>query len=427
MEYILMENKSARIFPIQNNSACALKWSWMTLYLSIDQFNMCHRTGGFALKPEDNFKDFNKHPKLIEERNRMANGLWPEESCQYCKSVEDSGGKSERQTFTAMNFWNPHEIMYSDNNELQNEVTPAVVEVYFKNTCNLACTYCTPQFSSKIEAEIKKHGPASKYYSLDGNFTSSNIYEKRKGEFWEWMHEHSHKIKMFNILGGEPLYQKEEFEEVLSFFEKSENDNSSIMVKMFSNLMHKPHLFKQKIAKIQSMLDTNKINDWVIVCSIDAWGKEQEYSRYGIDLEQWEENFNTLMQSDITVQVHSTICPLTLPTNWELREKVLSYEKQYNKEIEQSWNIIKNPPFLDPTNFGDYLLEDLQKLIDLVDHERESDILMGYYKAIEGKEPNVEMLKEFISYSDKIDERRNLDWRAIYPELNNFIQGVINE
>jgi len=422
------ENKSGRMFPIQNEAACALKWSWLTLYLSLDQINMCHRTGGFNLSPDDNFKDFNKHPKLVEERKRMVDGKWPKDSCQYCKRVEDSGGKSERQVFTPMNNWNPHEIMYSENNELQDEVTPTCVEVYFKNTCNLACTYCTPQFSSKIEAEIKKYGPASKYYSLDGNFSSSNRYEKRKGEFWEWMHEHSHKIKMFHILGGEPLYQKEEFEECLSFFEESENDNSNIGIKMFSNLMHKPRLFKQKLARIQKMIATGKIDNWIVVCSIDAWGPEQEYSRYGIDLEQWEENFNTLMELDgITVQVHSTICPLTTPTNWELRQKVLDYQLRYDKEIEQSWNIIQNPPFLDPTKFGSYVLPDLQKLIDLVNPDtKEFDMLTGYYKAIESNEPDLEMLREFVSYSDKMDQRRNLDWRAVYPELSAYVHGQID-
>ena len=62
------------MFPIQNEAACALKWSWLTLYLSLDQINMCHRTGGFNLSPDDNFKDFNKHPKLVEERKRMVDG-----------------------------------------------------------------------------------------------------------------------------------------------------------------------------------------------------------------------------------------------------------------------------------------------------------------------------------------------------------------
>ena len=421
-------NKTNKIFPIQNEAACALKWSWLTLYLSADMFNMCHRTGGFSFDrgPTSEFKDFNNHPKLVEERKRMVNNQWPEDSCGYCKRVEDAGGQSERQIFTKKEEWNPHEI--ANSGVLTNDVTPKVIEVYFKNTCNLACTYCTPMFSSKIEAEIKKHGPASKYYQLDGNFSVSPTYSKRKAQFWEWMREHSHKINAFHILGGEPLYQKEEFEETLSFFGDSTLDNSRVNIKMFSNLMHKPHLFKEKVASIEKMIATGLINSWTVVCSIDAWGPEQEYSRFGIDLEQWEENFKILMDSNMDVKVHSTICPLTLPTNYELREKVLSYQEEYRKPIHHSWNIIQNPPFLDPTKFGEHMLDDLNKLINLVDENTEEySMLTGYYSAIENTEPDIEMLREFVKYSDNMDKRRNLDWRSIYPKLNTYIEDLINE
>lgn len=417
--------KGKRIFPIQNDAACALKWSWMTLYLSMDMFNMCHRTGGFSFVRDNKseFRDFNSHPKLVEERKRMANNQWPEVSCRYCKRVEDAGGTSERQIFTKKPYWNPHQIQWSEDGKLKNEVTPAVMEVYFKNTCNLACTYCSPMFSSKIEADIKKNGPASKHYSLDGNFSVAPTYQRRKKQFWEWMREHSCYMKHFHILGGEPLYQKEEFEETLSFFEDETLLNEKLGIKMFSNLMHKPHLFKQKIGRIQKMLDKNLIKEWIIVCSIDAWGPEQEYARYGIDLKQWTENFETLMDSKITVHIHSTITPLTTPTNWVLRKKVLDYQKKYDKYIHQSWNIIQNPPFLDPTKYGHFVLEDLQKLIDLVDKDTEEyNLLKGYEKAIkDDPQPDEEMLKEFVRFSDVMDGRRNLNWRKTYPKLNEFV------
>ena len=425
------EEPGQRIFPIQNDAACALKWSWMTLYLSMDMFNMCHRTGGFhfSREPDSEFRNFNSHPKLVEERTRMANNQWPKESCRYCKRVEDAGGTSERQIFSKKTYWNPHQIQWSEDGKLRNEVTPSVMEVYFKNTCNLACTYCSPMFSSKIEADIRKNGPASKHYNLDGSYSVSPMYEKRKKQFWEWMREHSCYLKHFHILGGEPLYQKEEFEETLTFFEDESLLNDKLGIKMFSNLMLKPNLFKQKIGRIQKMLEKNLIRQWIIVCSIDAWGPEQEYARYGIDLKQWTENFETLMETDIIVNVHSTITPLTTPTNWVLRKKVVEYEKKYGKEIHQSWNIIQNPPFLDPTKYGSFVLEDLEKLISLIPHNKEEHkLLNGYKKAIENKpEPDIEMLKEFVRFSDEMDRRRKQDWRSIYPKLNSFLEETLGE
>ena len=129
------------------------------------------------------------------------------------------------------------------------------------------------------------------------------------------------------------------------------------------------------------------------------------------------------MDSKITVHIHSTITPLTTPTNWVLRKKVLDYQKKYDKYIHQSWNIIANPPFLDPTKYGHFVLEDLQKLIDLVEKGTdEYNLLKGYEKAIkDDPQPDEEMLKEFVRFSDVMDGRRNLNWRKTYPKLNEFI------
>ena len=135
------------------------------------------------------------------------------------------------------------------------------------------------------------------------------------------------------------------------------------------------------------------------------------------------------METDIIVHVHSTITPLTTPTNWVLRKKVIEYEKKYGKEIHQSWNIIQNPPFLDPTKYGSFVLEDLEKLISLIPHNKEEHkLLNGYKKAIENKpEPDIEMLKEFVRFSDEMDRRRKQDWRSIYPKLNSFLDKTLGE
>lgn len=404
-----------KIFPIQNDAACVFKWSWVTYYMSMDQVNMCHRTGAFHMDGM-RFEDFNKHPKLVEERNRMKNNLWPEESCNYCKRIEDVGSTSERQVFTKNPMWTPHEINEAKDGFIPEEVTPRIMEVYFRNACNLACTYCSPIFSSKIANEIKKFGPISNKYALDGEWKLHDNYTQRKEEFWEYMRKHSHKISFFHILGGEPFYQSE-FEECLEFLQSK--DHPDLVVKVFSNLSHTPRKFEQKINLIRDLIAQNRLKGFEIVCSIDAWGEEQKIARYGIDLEQWKRNFDILVnEPHITLSVHSTLCPLTLPTAYQLTEMVNEARKIKNS-ITQSWNIIADPVFLDPCVFGKYMEEDFDKLIKVIPEFMPDTVKVveGFRDKVITSEPNKELMLEFYNYMEEICRRRNLNWRDTYPQL----------
>lgn len=411
-----------KLFPIQNDAACALKWSWITYYMSMDQVNACHRTGGFHMEGM-RFKDFNKHPGLVADRERMKNNQWPETSCRYCKRIEDVGSTSERQVFTKQPKWTPHEINEAPDGVIPEEVTPRIMEVYFRNACNLACTYCSPMFSSKIAQEIQKFGPISDKYGLNGIHKTNPNYETRKKEFWNYMKAHSHKISWFHILGGEPFYQKE-FEECLDFLQSK--DHPDLVVKVFSNLSHTPRKFEQKISLIRDLIAQNRLKGFEIVCSIDAWGEEQKIARYGIDLEQWKRNFDILVnEPHITLSVHSTICPLTLPTAYQLTEMV-NEARKIKPSITQSYNIIADPVFLDPCVFGKHMEEDFNKLIDVMDPNDDNTIKVveGFRDKVVSSVPNKELMLEFYNYMEEISRRRNLDWRGTYPHLVKIIEDL---
>lgn len=410
-----------KLFPIQNDAACVFKWSWLTYYMSMDQINMCHRTGA-AFLDNMRFEDFNRHPKLVEERNRMKNNQWPTSSCNYCKRIEDVGSTSERQVFTKNPMWTPHEVNEA-NGFIPDEVTPRIMEVYFQNACNLACTYCSPIFSSRIENEIKKFGPISNRYGLDNKRNINKNYNQRKEEFWEYMYKHSHKISYFHILGGEPFYQSE-FEECLDFLQSK--DHPDLVVKVFSNLSHTPRKFEQKISLIRDLIAQNRLKGFEIVCSIDAWGEEQKIARYGINLEQWKRNFDILVnEPHITLSVHSTICPLTLPTAYQLTEMV-NEARKIKDSITQSYNIIADPVFLDPCIFGKYMQDDFNKLIKVIptDAKDTLDVVIGFRDKVVSSTPDKNLLLEFYNYMEEISKRRNLNWRDTFPQLINALQEM---
>ena len=84
------------IFPIKTETACLLKWNWSSIFFQSGTSSSCHRTQKYQIDP-DNFDNFHNLPDKLKARNLMLEGKWPYEGCQYCKTVEEAGGLSDRK------------------------------------------------------------------------------------------------------------------------------------------------------------------------------------------------------------------------------------------------------------------------------------------------------------------------------------------
>lgn len=400
-------------FSIKSNTACEYKWTWSTLFLSRGTSASCHRCKGWDVT--EYMEDFHNHPGKISDRNEMKEGRWPGNGCQYCKKIEESGGISDRLDFANRGDFEPPEL---ETNPDAVHVTPRILEVYFTNLCNQACAYCSPFFSSKIQKEIEKYGPLENEYDLTG-FKTEVDYKTLKVQFWEWMDKNSRFLNMFHILGGEPLYQPE-FEECLTYFSK--RSHPYLKWKIFSNLKHNPKKFREKLEKVSYLIENDKLGGFQVVCSQDCWGPQAEFARYGLDLKNWETNFNTLLEyENVEVSVHSTISPVTLPTMAEFYDKINNWNKR--KNIVVSWNTIKEPTFMNPEILGIHAKQYFDDLIDVV-NEGGFDIpyLDGYRTQVINHEVDPQRLDRLCKYLDKLDYRRGTDWKSLYPWLYNLLQ-----
>jgi hypothetical protein len=111
----------------------------------------------------ENFNDFHNLPEKLNDRKLMLEGKWPDKGCQYCQTIEEKGGKSERVAYVNDLNMIPKELI-NDPSEIS--VTPRILEVYFNNICNMACLYCSPTNSSLIEKEYYKFGPYQTIYII---------------------------------------------------------------------------------------------------------------------------------------------------------------------------------------------------------------------------------------------------------------------
>jgi organic radical activating enzyme len=302
-----------KYFPIQSETACRLKWSWSTVYLTDGSTGSCHRASIGKLN-SNNFANFHNTSEKIAARETMLEGKWPDGGCEYCKNIEDAGGYSDRNFQNTIPNIYPQEL--NDNN-LLTQVNPVILEIFFKNTCNLSCIYCTERFSSSIQKENLKFGGSL----LDGarDNLEENQYNNLAPLMWEWLESNFSNLERLHILGGEP-FLIDDFQKLIEFIDA--HPNPKLELNVVTNLIVKPKNLKIQIDRLLALQRENKIKRIDILCSVDCWGLEQEYIRYGFDCDLFEENFNYLLSiTAIRLGILSTVTSLSIKGMPELGKK----------------------------------------------------------------------------------------------------------
>lgn len=415
---------SEKYFPIKTKTACALKWSWTTLYLNSGFSRTCHRTTEVKLTPE-NFNNFHNNTEVLEDRHQMLNGQWPDKNCSYCRTIEEAGGTSDRMVQLDLPGYMPPELEKNPNAVV---VSPTIVEVYFDNTCNLGCLYCSSLLSSTIANENQKFGIFTshgiKLESVEKQFKNLVPY------FWDWFDTGFSTLNRLHVLGGEPLLQKE-FDVLLEKIDQ--NPNPDCILNIVTNLMIPRNRLEQYVEKFKHLILNKKIKRVDITCSIDCWGPEQEYVRWGMDLTQWEHNFKLLMAHKwIYLNINQAISSLTIKPMPALLEKLSEWRK--NRRIGHWFSgITPGPSYMIADIFGNQeFAESAEKILKLMpSNTQEEQVAVDYMKGIFLKiltdEINVQEIAKLIVYLDEKDRRRNTNWETLFPWLIKYreICGIV--
>lgn len=412
-----------KYFPIKTQTACQLKWAWSTLFLNSGSTASCHRTGFSKLTPE-NFYNFHNTPLKQQDRAQMLKGEWPENNCSYCKNIEAAGGISDRVRMSAIPGLSPAELEIDPTALV---VDPTLVEVYFNNTCNLGCLYCNDKLSSVIEQENLKHGSFNKSgVTLVSEFQSQ--YKNLVPYFWQWFEKNFQKIKRLHVLGGEPFYQQE-FKKLIDMIEQYPNADCELNI--VTNLMIDQEKLQQFVEKFQKLLVARKLKRIDITCSIDCWGKEQEYVRWGMDLQRWEDNFNFLLKKKwLTININQTIMCLTIKTMPELLEQLAVWRKQ--RKVGHFFSAADPAPEYFKTNVldGNIFATDIEHIMSLMPDNTEQNLLakdymQGILMPIRNSKSNQDEMRNLKIFLDEKDRRRNTNWMETFPWLVKELEHVV--
>jgi organic radical activating enzyme len=395
-----------RVFPIVSDTACQLKWNWSTIFLTTEETASCHRTNHHQFDT-DKF-DFHNTPSKLDDRRRMLDGQWPAQGCNYCQDIEQTGGQSDR--ITNLNFPGIHAPPELDSDPRAVHVTPRILEVYFDNTCNLKCLYCGPHFSSLWDAENVRFGLKP--------FNKSPSIEQNKQKIFDWLREHGHNLTVFNILGGEPLYQSE-LDQCIDLFDQ--HPAPELKLQIFTNLNCKISHLQKTVEKIKQLIDQNKLREFEITASLDCWGEPQEYVRYPLDLKNWEKNFEYLLgQTWINLIISSTVTPLTVKTLPDLLEKINQWNQ--TRPVWHYQNSVNGPDYMFIDMFGDIFSKDFERALDLKpDNTPEQQSSWKYLAGIAlqsaSREPDVGKITKLFNFLNEMDRRRGTNWSRTFPWL----------
>ena len=419
-----MSQKTFKRFPINTATACQLKWSHSTVFLTELKTASCHRVehNTFDL----NTFNFHNTPEKLRDRKLMLEGKWPGHGCEHCKNIEDANGTSDRMLHLDFHgFRAPPEI---DHNLTAVNVTPRVLEIYFSNTCNLKCVYCNHSFSSQINQENKTFGQFEKNNVFIHDYQPiPEDYQLALDSMFVWLDSNIESIDKILILGGEPFIQKQS----QRFFEYIKTKNlPNLDLVIFSNLTIEHEKFKEQISLLKELQTTANLNQINIIGSLDCWGEQAEYVRNGLDLSLFTLNFEYLLyNTNFILNINSVLSSLTIPTLSGLVEKI----NQWSEHRTVYWSLMKagGRDYLHPTIFGSQILDmgytqalSIFKTFD----DPEKTAYLDYFKGIElelaSSTPDLAKQQQLKTYLVELDRRRNTDYTVTFPELAKLLQDI---
>ena len=173
-----------QILDTKSASFCAAKWYNATIWLGSGQTTSCHHPLPHAIDVDEikrNPKALHNTQKKKMEREQMQKGERPS-GCEYCWKIEDIGRDNISDRVYKSKIYPIEELNRAFRTPSREDFDLRTLEIAFDRTCQFACSYCNPAFSSTWVNDIKKHGAYANLVSDGRNhFThthdSSQLYK----------------------------------------------------------------------------------------------------------------------------------------------------------------------------------------------------------------------------------------------------------
>ena len=431
-----------RVLDTKSDSFCGAKWYNATIWLGSGMTTSCHHPLPHYVPVEDviaNPKALHNTPQKKKERKQMQCGDRPS-GCEYCWKIEDIAKDNISDRVYKSKIYTNEALQDAFDVDYDNDINLKTLEIAFDRTCQFACSYCNPAFSTEWVKDIKKNGGFEDLISDGRNhFThthdSSQRYKPSETNpyieaFFKWWESDLHRtLDELRLTGGEPLMSPHTWR-LLDWLKESK---SKVQFAMNSNLGMDNKTMQKLLTK------TKGIENFHLYTSNESFGKQAEYIRDGLDWDQWVGNMDLLLEEGNLKGLHvmctvNALCLETLPEflDWCLDKKAIHGRDFPNFTL----NILRFPSFQSPLilpndikiTFKDNLQTWLNTNQDnplLHEHEiNHTQRLIDYLDVVKtphsGTFDMPALHNDFKKFFQQYDERRGKDFTETFPVLKDW-------
>lgn len=343
--------QTKKILDELSPSFCGAKWYNATIWLGSGMTTSCHHPPAHKISLDaikENPAALHNTPEKKEQRQQMKNGVRPA-GCEYCWKLEDAGGNSDR--VYKSKIYSEEALRFAKELPWCQDVNLKTLEISFDRTCNFACSYCNPAFSTTWAKDINNNGPYTGLVT-DGrghfthNHNGSQLYKIGETNpyveaFFKWWETDLHNtLDELRITGGEPLMSGETWR--LVDWYKENKGKSKTRLAINTNLCAKPELIDKLI---QLSHDVEALD---IYTSAEAIGHRAEYIRDGMDWELWTSNMHRLAKEAKLRGLHVMGTPsvLSIVEITTFLDWCIYYKQLYGRDgLTFTLNILRFPSF----------------------------------------------------------------------------------
>jgi organic radical activating enzyme len=439
-----------QILDTKSASFCGAKWYNATIWLGSGMTTSCHH----PLPHKIDLEAIKRNPSAIHntvqkkhERKQMQNGDRPK-GCEYCWKIEDIHSDNISDRVYKSKIFTNKDLDTAYSSDHNTDVNLKTLEIAFDRTCNFACTYCNPAFSSTWANNIKRQGPYTGMVTDGRNhFThahdSAEPYKKDESNpyveaFYKWWETDLHKsLDELRITGGEPMMSPNLWR-LLDWIEtQGDKMNPHMRIAINSNLGAKQSIIDRFKKKLKGF------KNFHLYTSMEATFGQAEYIRDGLDYGEWFSNFLHMMVDKVPSEIHNmcTINALCLESLPELLEKILFFKnasKVYGAKVNYTLNILRFPSFQSPLVLPDDLRNkfkgDIQKFLNNnVKHLEHMEVnqtqrLIDYLDVVKtphaGAATQEKLQKDFKTFYSQYDKRTGKNFEKTFPVIGEWYNGI---
>jgi organic radical activating enzyme len=437
-----------RMIDIKSESFCGAKWYNATIWLGSGQTTSCHHPLPHAIdveKIKTNPSALHNTPQKKIEREMMQKGEKPS-GCEYCWKIEGMNRNAISDRVYKTVIYSDEDLNYAYNTNFSEDVNLRTLEISFDRTCQFACSYCNPAFSSTWVKDINNNGP---YMGLESDgrnhFThahdSSQLY--KFGEvnpyveaFFQWWESDLHKtLDELRITGGEPLMSGYTWQ-LLDWF-KNNQGRSQTRLAINSNLGTQVDI-DRLFNSVDQPID--------LYTSNEAVGTHAEYIRDGLVWNDWIKTVEIILDNQIgnklrALHIMCTINALCLDSLADFLECVVDWKICYGSDaVNFSLNILRFPSFQSVLVLPDELRTRYRDQLTqfMVNHKDNSYLheyewnqlqrLVDYLDVVKTPHSDAfdlpKLRNDFKQFFTQYDQRRNKNFTEIFPAMADWYNNL---